>query len=52
MATTRHTHIDALPTLGQELAEEHLAIATGGRRIVTGGPTYSSDGKVIDCWRD
>ena len=51
MQMTQSTCIDELTTVGQELAEEHLTLAAGGRRPVTGGPTYGPDGRVSDSWR-
>ena len=40
MATRRHTRIDDLAMVGQELAEEHLTLAAGGLRPNTYIRTY------------
>ena len=38
--TKQRTRIDPLATVGRELAEEHLALAAGGRRSNTYIRTY------------
>ena len=57
MEKTGHTSIDDLTIAGQELAEEHLPLVTGGRRAATkeatanatynnGGADVTVDGKL------
>ncbi len=47
MANAGNTHIDDLAAFGDELADEHLPLVTGGRigmcRKVTANGTYQND---------
>jgi hypothetical protein len=53
MDKTRNTRIDDLSTFGEELTDEHLALAAGGARKLTSKVTYrdgSSDAEVDFEW--
>ena len=48
MEKRRHTRIDDLLTFGHELAEEHLALVSGGRRPRTKDATDVKPGGDVD----
>lgn len=48
MKRTGHTSIDNLTALGHELAEEHLALATGARRADTYTRSNELPGNPLD----